>query len=87
MLQKSLIVIFLTIILLLAAAGQTAKADTVTYFISATIPAIPGFNVAPFDANSPRGQLTMYNDQGLDLFEEETFRNNQRVILKTLVPR
>lgn len=87
MLRKTFFIFFLTILFVMAAAGQTAKADTVNYFISVTIPAIPGFNVAPFDAGSPRGQLTVVNDQGLDQFEEEVFRNNRRVILKTLVPR
>jgi len=87
MLQKTFIIFFLTILFVMAAASQTAKADTVTYFISVTIPAIPGVNVPPFENESLRAQVAFNNDQGLELFEEETFRNNRRVILKTLVPR
>lgn len=78
----------MTGLMILVSVTQTAKADTVTYFISVTIPAIPGVNVGPFDDRSVRGQLAANNSpQDLDLVEEEVIRGNQRFILNTLVPR
>ncbi|MGE0267534.1 MAG: hypothetical protein AB7S78_03625 [Candidatus Omnitrophota bacterium] len=88
MIRKSIMVFLLTILFVMVTVRHTAKADTVTYFISVTIPAIPGFNVPPFDNPSARAQHTLnYAEHGFDLLEEEVVRDNQTVLLKTLVPR
>jgi len=60
-------------------------ANSVTYKISVTIPAIVGVNVPPFE--EPYKQLRETQNGQLDTIIEEAVRNNRMVTLKTIVEK
>jgi hypothetical protein len=67
-------------------------ASSVTYQISVTIPAIIGFNLPPFEYERAKAEKKAETDvttdaQNIDTITEEVMRDNQIVILKTIVAK
>ena len=69
--------------LMLVLGAPFVNAQSVTYQISAIIPAIVGVNVP--DPNEM--DAGMVSNAQLEKMVERTFRNDQAIILETFVPR
>ncbi len=87
MIRKIVLVAILTTVFILVSEKHIAQANTVTYHISVTIPAIIGLNTPPYDDDQRLTRMIQGNDKTLELFEEEVFRNDQMVLLKTYVAK
>lgn len=85
--HKSLRISGLTIFFLLLAVSPFATAQTVTYELSVTIPAIPGFNVPPFEEPKQAQLERSRSPYGLELTEEDVLRGSYQVLLRTYVVR
>ena len=62
-----------------------ARANSVTYTISARIPAIPGVNVPPFD--DPQQAELHQKKKNLEIIKEKVWRDNQRIVLVTITEK
>ena len=87
----------LSLILIMAiASAPQVMANSVTYRVSARIPAIIGVNVPPFEDsererlyNERHGIVTLsgLDDIGLEMTTQEIVRDNERIVLKTFVDK
>ena len=78
--------LILTWVLTAVLGTGLAYANSVTYQISATIPAIIGVNV-PVEEALGREDLEVLAQQSLDRQVTELTRNNERIVLETFVPK
>lgn len=87
MLLRCLRITGLTVAIILATTSPFANAQMVSYDISVTIPAIPGFNVPPFEDPVALSAATPHSEWDLDFDEESILREGQPFILRTYVAR
>jgi hypothetical protein len=78
--------------LLLATYSQPSQANSVSYHLSVTIPAIVGFNLPPFEYERVKAEKASQTDvttdaKNIDTITEEVIRDNQIVILRTIVAK
>ena len=74
----------LLLILHLVFTPLVSFGESVTFKLSATIPAIPGVNVPPF--NTP-GQIIPDADNAWDTSQEEVWNAGEKVVLVTILEK
>ena len=77
--------LFLTIIALIGAypAGSFAASKSVSYTIKVTLPRMIGVNYFPEED----AKEEFSNGDDIQVTTEEVWRNNKKIILKTIVPK
>lgn len=84
------------VLIITVTSAQAVLANSVTYRVSARIPAIIGVNVPPFTDpereklyNEKHGIITLskLDEVVQEMTTQEIVRNNERIVLKTLVEK